>query len=363
MTSSSTETGPGPRAERDRARTLPLLAECPDGVPFSSAERRASEERAHHLYSAAIGACAGRWDDDPEVAARAAPLLDEEVRLPFLTPEEVDRVCDTLPGVLAELRATPVRVPAGATPDRPRALSEERLDSLFDRALRDRLTGVPRRRPRLLLFGGQPGSGTSTLQRRVLPVLPPGTVSYDRGDLMRLSPDYEWAMSADDRAASIAVSHQVGGLHARSMEHVREGRFDVVRSDPLGRADRAASRVLAFKEAGYRVEVAFVATHTSHSRFSLLDRHARATREQGFGRWIPQAHHDRSYLGVPNTIEFLETHRLVDSLYVLSREGEVLYADHRDDGGRRHEPFGRLALEVERGRRELWRSDDPASVY
>ena len=229
---------------------------------------------------------------------------------------------------------------------------------MFDLALRDRLTGVPRERPRLLLFGGQPGSGKSTLQRLVLPVLPQGTVSYDGDDLMRLSPDYEWSMSVDDRAASTAVSRQVGGLHGRAMTHVREGRFDAVCSHPLGRADWAASWVLAFKDAGYRVEVAFVATHSSNSRFALLDRHARATRDQGFGRWLPRIHHDRFYLGVPNTVEFLETHHLADSVYVLSREGEVLYANHQRGGNWRTEPFGRIALEAERGRRELWHPDD-----
>ena len=249
-------------------------------------------------------------------------------------------------GVIAGLRATPARRPPGSTPDDLRELSEEALDSLFDPALWERLTGVPRAHPRLLLLGGQPGAGKSTLQRLLLPALPKGTVGYDGDDLLRLSPDYEWAMGADDKVASTSVSKQVGALHGRALEHVRRGRHDVVCSHPLGRADRAASWVWGFKEAGYRVEVAFV------------DRHSRATRDQGFGRWLPKIHHDRFYLGVPNTIEFLQTHRLVDSMYVLSREGEVLYADHQDDGGWYREPFGRVALEAERGRRELWRVED-----
>ncbi|MET9780435.1 zeta toxin family protein [Nocardiopsis alba] len=364
MTSSSTGTGPGLGPDLSDETTAngstPLLGESAGGrVPPLSPARRELIERVHNLYSAAIGACLSRRESAPDLLERAASLLAEEARLPFLTTEELARAAAEVPDLIAALRAEPVRAPAGATPaDLRRALSEDDLDTLFGVALRDRLTGIPREHPRLLLFGGQPGSGKSTLQRSILPALPEGTVSYDGDDLLRLSPDYEWAMSADDRTASTSVSHQVGALHGRAMEHVRTGRFDVVCSHPLGRADWASAWVSGFKEAGYRVEVAFVATHASNSRFAILDRHARATRDQGFGRWLPELHHDRFYLGVPNTIEFLETHHLVDSLHVLSREGDALYSNHRENGTWRTEPFGRIALEAERGRRELWRSED-----
>ncbi|GAB3717557.1 zeta toxin family protein [Nocardiopsis oceani] len=351
--------GPDPSAEHPGDVPGPLLAESSSGgIPSQTGEQREAREQAYNLYSAAIGACLARREKEPSFVERAALLLAEEARLPFMTPDEVGKACDTLPGIIAELRSEPVRAPQGASPDDlGRELSDEALGSLFGLVLRDRLTGEPREHPRLLLFGGQPGSGKSTLQRLVLPVLPPGTVSYDGDDLLRLSPDYEWSMTADDRAASTAVSRQIGGLHGHAMEHVREGRFDAVCSHPLGRADWAASWVLAFKDAGYRVEVAFVATHSSNSRFGIADRHARATRDQGFGRWLPEIHHDRFYLGVPNTVEFLETHRLADSVYVLSRDGEVLYANHQVHGEWSTEPFGRIALEAERGRRELWRPD------
>lgn len=352
--------GPGPSVGSTAEEVGPLLGESSSGgIPPQTREQREARERAYNLYSAAIGACLARRDKDPSLLERAALLLVEEARLPFLTPEETARVNGALPGVIDELRAEPVHPPSGAGPaDLGRELSEADLESLFGLALRGRLTGTPRERPRLLLFGGQPGSGKSTLQRLVLPVLPQGTVSYDGDDLLRLSPDYEWSMTADDRVATTELSKQVSDLHGLAMEHLRRGRYDAVCSHPLGRADWAASWVLGFKEAGYRVEVAFVATHASNSRSSIFDRHERATRDQGFGRWLPEIHHDRFYLGVPNTVEFLETHHLADSVYVLSREGEVLYANHQRDGEWRTEPFGRIALEAERGRRELWHSED-----
>lgn len=328
------------------------------GIPPQTPSDREARERAHTLYSAAIGACLSRADTRPRLRERAAELLAEEARLPFLTSEEVDEVDRVLPEVITALRSEPVRVPDGATPEDPgRIMTEAELAALFDLALRDRLTGTAREHPRALLLGGQPGAGKSTLQRRLLPLLPEGTVGYDDDDLLRLAPDYEWAMSADDRAASRSLAGQVGGLHGLAMEHIRASRVDVVCGHSLGRADQAASWVKGFRDAGYRVEVAFVATHASHSRFAIVDRHARARTHQGFGRWVSEARHDRLYLGVPNTVEFLETHRLADSVYVLSRDGEVLYADHRRDDGREKEPFGRIALEAERGRRESWRKD------
>jgi predicted ABC-type ATPase len=351
---------PHETADASTGAIRPLLLDCSSGgVPPQTDELRQARERAYNLYSAAIGACLSRGDTDPSLAERARVLLAEEALLPYLTPDQLRRVNDDLPATIADLRAAPVRPPEGATPARPgRTVRGEDLTALFDIALRDRLSGPERETPRLLLFGGQPGSGKSTLQRLVLPVLPEGTVSYDGDDLLRLAPDYEWAMSEDDQAASHPLAEQVGGLHRMAMEYVRAGRVDVVCSHPLGRADWAAHWVEGFRDAGYRVEVAFVATHTTNSRFAIADRRMRARRDQGFGRWMSETDHDRFYLGVPNTIEFLETHRLVDSLYVLSRVGGILYANHLRDGEWRSEPFGRIALEAERGRRELWRLDD-----
>lgn len=337
-------------------RTLVEDSAC-GGFPAQEAGSRQARERAYNLYSAAVGACLSRTG----LRERAAELLAREARLPFLDDGEVARVNRELPGIVAELRAEPIRVRDGATPGDPGpVLAGADLDALFDLALRDRLTGPARERPRLLLLGGQPGSGKSTLQRLVLPFLPEGTVSYDGDDLLRLAPDYEWAMAADDRAASASLGRQVGGLHGLAMAHMRAGRVDAVCSHPLGRADWAASWVEGFRDAGYRVEVALVATHSSNSRFAIADRYARARADQGFGRWMPELHHDRFYLGLPNTVEFLETHRLADSLYVLSRDGDVLYANHREEDDWRTEPFGRVALEAERGRRELWHASGRA---
>ncbi|MFE3459996.1 zeta toxin family protein [Nocardiopsis aegyptia] len=352
---------PHETADSSTTGTPPLLSESScRGIPPQTDALREARETAYNLYSAAIGACLSRGGTDPSLTERARVLLDEESLLPYLTPDQLNRVNEELPATIADLRAAPVEPPKGATSsDLGRTVRGDDLTALFDIALRDRLSGPAREQPRLLLFGGQPGSGKSTLQRLVLPVLPEGTVSYDGDDLLRLAPDYEWAMRADDLAASHTLAGQVGGLHPLAMDFVRSGRVDVVCSHPLGRADWAAHWVQGFRDAGYRVEVAFVATHASNSRFAIADRRLRSRRDQGFGRWITETQHDRFYLGVPNTIEFLETHRLVDSLYVLSRQGEILYADHVAEGGDwRSEPFGRIALEAERGRRELWRQDD-----
>lgn len=337
----------------------PLLEEgVRGGIPPRTPSSREARERAHTLYSAAIGACLSRAETRPGLRGKAAALLAEEARLPFLPLDEVEEVGRTLPEVITALRSEPLRVRDGATPEDPgRSVTKAESIALFDLALRDRLTGPAREHPRVLLLGGQPGAGKSTLQRLLLPLLPEGTVGYDDDDLLRLAPDYEWAMAADDRAASRSLLGQVGGLHDLAMEHLRAGRVDVVCCPSLGRADQAASWVEGFRDAGYRVEVAFVATHASNSRFAIVDRHARERAHQGFGRWVSEARHDRLYLGVPNTVEFLETHRLADSVYVLSRDGEILYADHRREDGRGTEPFGRIALEAERGRPEAWRND------
>ncbi|WP_017595035.1 zeta toxin family protein [Nocardiopsis potens] len=323
------------------------------GVPARPAADRDARETAYNLLSAAIGVHSALLPRAAEAERgaldkEARRLLDLEARLPFLDGAELGAVAAEYPEALRALRG---RHRFGPAPAAPKPLGAGELRAAFDRALRDRLSGAPREEPEALIFGGQPGSGKSTLQRALLPALAPGTVSYDGDDLMRLSPDYEAAMTADDRAASAALPAQVRGLHPMALEHVREGRSDVLCSHPLGRADWAAAWTEGFREAGYRVGVAFVAADFGESAAAIEERYRRSRREQGFGRWMPPEHHERAYAGVPNTAEFLETHRLADALYVVSRDGALLYAARLGpDGEWEKEPFARTALEAARAR-------------
>ncbi|GAB3490141.1 hypothetical protein GCM10027440_38160 [Nocardiopsis coralliicola] len=138
------------------------------------------------------------------------------------------------------------------------------------------------------------------------------------------------------------------------MDHLRAGpqKYDVIASHPLGRKEWADAWVDGFKEHGYHVSVAYVTTHEANSLLGVVDRYQRDRDSKGYGRWLDPRSHDEYYDAIPNVAHHLESEGRVDSLFVVNRDGRVLYANHRDpETGEMRSPLGaREAILAERNR-------------
>jgi hypothetical protein len=142
-------------------------------------------------------------------------------------------------------------------------------------------------------------------------------------------------------------------LHRRCLDHLRKGdpQYDVVASAPLDWEDGAKVWVDGFAQQNYRVSVVYVATNDANSLLSVADRYQRAKDETGVGRWVAPRLHDRAYHGVPDAAHALESQAYVDDIYVVDRDGNVLFENHRTDDGRmEHPPGAREAINAERNR-------------
>ncbi|MEU4191112.1 zeta toxin family protein [Kribbella sp. NPDC026611] len=209
-----------------------------------------------------------------------------------------------------------------------------RLAQLVPARLPSRSAG---RRPRLILIGGQQAVGKTRLQDRLFLVLDDGSLArYDGDDNALVHPRYEALLRADPLEghyqAIDAVLHPE--LHLKCLDRLRAGdhQYDVLASQPLADADRARQWVGGFTEHGYRVSVVYIAMHWANSTLGLAQRYQDPVDQQGFGRWIDLSTHDQFYELIPVTAQLLEDEGLVDDLYVVDREGNVLYENHRRDG-------------------------------
>ena len=237
-------------------------------------------------------------------------------------------------------------------PDRAAyALNPEQLRHIFDTQIAPTLTGTPSDQPTLVLIGGQPGSGKTTIQSAVVALLGRDrAVPLDGDDLLDFHPDYQRLTREDDLNASVLVSDAAEEWWVMAVEHIRRERLDVVITVPFGNADWAGDRMIDFRDAGYRVEVAFVAVHEARSLLSVVDRYQREHDTNGAGRWVKPEHHDRSYAGVLATADRVDAERLADTVLVVRRGGDVVHSNQRTADGWERPPGIRQAIEAERAR-------------
>ncbi|WP_344172271.1 zeta toxin family protein [Kribbella lupini] len=239
------------------------------------------------------------------------------VRRRALTPYAVDEVAaiySDAEDLLAEALPPPQAQPA--------------FDS--DRVFRERivpneLTGTPQRDP-VVVMVSQPAVTAlvrDLLDRRGQPVV----ISPDRYEPYH--PDF-WHPIDDEPRPAPDCSRWTD----QAIEYARAQRFDVVLESSHEQVARD------FKAAGYRVEVAIVATSDAAQRFGVLDRHLRALEAFGCGR-----------LAEPITPEHHAVEQDADLIGVFRPNGELLYGNQRSPDGRWHrDPAAAEAIAAERDR-------------
>ncbi|WP_350274452.1 zeta toxin family protein [Kribbella sp. HUAS MG21] len=200
----------------------------------------------------------------------------------------------------------------------------------------------PGQRPLVVLIGGPPGSGKSTTQWLLQASLGPSVAVYDFDDDITAHPRYDAIMrSRGMRAGDEIAQHLPRGMMVRCLERLRRGepRYDVIASAPLHRVPLATNWADGFRAVDYRVALVYVTTHEANCRLGRASRYQQAVDDTGIGRWVRPELGDLGYRLVPDTAQEIESLAAVDDLYVVDRDGYVLYENHRGGDGRMPEPW------------------------
>jgi UDP-N-acetylglucosamine kinase len=105
-----------------------------------------------------------------------------------------------------------------------------------------------------------------------------------------------------------------------------------------------------FAEAGYRVEVQFVAGPAALSRLGVLQRLQSQVDELGYGAYCAVPIQERNYVGVLETAGMLDRTVCTDRVAVSRRGGKLLYEQQRVEGPWRPHAGSREAIQNERER-------------
>lgn len=227
------------------------------------------------------------------------------------------------------------------------------LEEGFDRAL-------PWQHPTAYLLGGQPGAGKSHTGKTIAPFtvidresghLHGGAIGFGSDKLRAHHPLYEVLQAIDDQTADFYTDTDARLWVDKTVDYAIEQRLNVVFDSTLSRPEVAQSIIERFHEAGYRVEVAFVAAPEPLSLLGNLQRYSDQAHQKGYGRICERASHDAAYAGVLLVADRIDASRLVDAVHVYRRGGERIYTNHLGTDGQWVRPAAtRAAINAERGR-------------
>lgn len=213
-----------------------------------------------------------------------------------------------------------------------------RLDEITPLQPPVRLTGV---RPLAVLIGGPPGAGKSTIQRLLQQSLGASSVAVsDLDDDLPAHPRYDAIMKAHGLQAPKLIRQGLpSDLGRRCLDHLRSLRCDVITSAPFDAEGSTKDCAHGFGQVDYRTVLVYVMTHEANSALGRADRYQRACDDVGYGRWSDSDRCLRCYVLIPDTAGAIEVASAVDDLYVVDRNGYVLYENHRGGDGLMLPPF------------------------
>ena len=106
---------------------------------------------------------------------------------------------------------------------------------------------------------------------------------------------------------------------SRLFEELRRERYNIIFEGTMKNNRIADESITELQDLGYTVVVRGIATCGLESRMSILERYEGQVRTKGWGRLVTPDHHNQTYAGMPNTIEYIEQTGKYDVLEILAR--------------------------------------------
>ena len=209
----------------------------------------------------------------------------------------------------------------------------------------------PVQQPVAIILGGQPGAGKAALSSYATTELGGNAIKIDADELRKYHPHLLKLMRENDRDAADLTHRDAAGWAVKLTNLAIKERRNLVIDGTMRDPDSLAKLCSKLQSAGYRIDARVLAVNDLVSRLSIHHRYELQHEANGFGRWSNRTNHDLAFVGLPLTVDRLETANLVDRMHVTNRSGTDIYDNTRIAGGWQQTPVqGRVHVDAERSR-------------
>ncbi|WP_239396296.1 zeta toxin family protein [Frankia sp. CiP3] len=212
----------------------------------------------------------------------------------------------------------------------------------------------PQPRPTVVFLIAQPGAGKSRVARQIGTIFDGkgGFIDVDSDRYKPFHPSYEQFMDENDRTMVVRTRFDGRRWMHMIQDYARRHRLNTLVQATAGNSAGVAEDMSRYREAGYQIAVATMGVPEAMSRQGIIHRYHEQVRDRGRGRLTAPENARRSYAGILDLADLIDTRHLADQVAVFRRgEAEPRYFNHLTPAGQWAEPPRlRAAIETERTR-------------
>lgn len=248
----------------------------------------------------------------------------------------------------------------------PYKLDQAEHEEVYSEIADDYLSHVEaQENPRVIITGGQPGSGKGTLARQAGKELEASGsyVLIDVDELRKMHPLYEQLQQENDREAANLVHPDASAWAGQLIRDAAAARKNMVIDQTSKSPDSLIDLTKQLKAAGYNIELRVMAVSSEISEQRIHTRYEEEKAKYDSGRFVPPDVHYAAYIGLPESVAAVEREKAVDALTIHDRNQVSIYEIKQIAGEWDRQPEGKAVLEKERNSMTLELQKEQVAAY
>ena len=200
-------------------------------------------------------------------------------------------------------------------------LSEQEHDLYYKIIKRTYTSGkIPVQNPTAVIIGGQTGAGKSGLIGYSTKMFKDGNVIIINSDEIKpFHPQSEEIARLYPKLYTKITDQESNTWTSQLFEELRREGYNIIFEGTMKNNRIADESITELEDLGYTVVVRGLAVCDLESRMSILERYEGQVAKKGWGRLVVTDHHNQTYHGMPNTIDYIENMGRYDILEIFAR--------------------------------------------
>lgn len=200
-------------------------------------------------------------------------------------------------------------------------LSEEEHNFYYKIIKRTYTSGkTPVENPIAVIIGGQTGAGKSGLIGYSTKMFTDGNVIIINSDEIKpFHPQSEEIARIYPKLYTKVTDQESNTWTSQLFEELRREGYNIIFEGTMKNNRIADESITELHQLGYTVIVRGLAVCDLESRTSILERYEGQVSKKGWGRLVVTEHHNQTYLGMPNTIDYICKTGKYDILEIFAR--------------------------------------------